>query len=192
MYLKNRNKKGFTLIEVILALTLGALILASLTVIFEISSTNWRQINQKREIIQHARIAMIRLTDELRYTIRLNDSGSPNILEFYTRKLINDDWSPTWMKYELNTADNLLYRTAGPYSPYPIAGSTTEYISVTGFNYQPLKIDAGGNLVQLITTDPIDKAVAVNIGLTLSDIDGDTFTLETTVMFRNRFPRETV
>lgn len=61
------NNRGMTLVEVILALALGAAILAPLTIAFKTSLETWEENKEHSDLLYHARTAMAMMTSELRY-----------------------------------------------------------------------------------------------------------------------------
>lgn len=179
------HDRAVTLIELILALALGALILASLTTVFRTGWQSWNEDNERSEFIQHARVAMWRITDDLRYAKSLDQlaSGSSGNLQFTTKNL-PDTGAIRVIRYEV--ADSELKRIEQGTSS-KIAGSSSEGINVTALNSTPLKIDIDtGNLVALVGGDSPGDAIAVRVELTLQDADGDSFTVISTAKLRNK------
>lgn len=174
-----------TLIELVLALALGALILASLTIVFKTGWQSWKENNEKSELIQHARVAMWRITDDLRYAQQLDElpaSGYSGNLQFTTVNLFSD---PAVIRYEV--VESELRRIAEEISS-KIAGSSSEGISVTAMDSTPFKLGVSGNLVALDAGagDVASDAIAVKVDLTLQDADGNSFTLGSTAKLRNK------
>ena len=173
--------KGFTLLEATLALSVGALILVSLTNVFQSTRAGWKVANYKSDMTQHARVAVSRMTSELRYATRLTLDGG-NLVEFETNNLLDSDKMTTeTIRYSLNP----------PYIERSVNGGAINFVaggvntSVSDLLFQPLKIDAGGDLVPLVAGDPVSLAVAVQIHLTLSDPDSNRFEVVSLARMRN-------
>lgn len=168
----NRDGKirpgGFTLIEATLALAIGTVLLASLFMIFKIGKASWNTSTEQSELIQHARVAMDRLSYELRYAKGLNQADT-NAIEFPTTVLINsDDTNTETVRYEIITAT--LQRSVDGGTKQIIAGSTSgnlvsAYLSLV----QPLKLDASNNLIALTVSDPLSLAVALLVEIKMKN-----------------------
>ncbi len=178
--------KALTLIEAVLALTLGALVLASLTMVFKTGWQSWKEDSERSELIQHARVAMWRIMDDLRYAQAIDElptSGSSGSLQFTTENLLSGSGV---IRYELLSSE-LSRVVEGVGSE--IAGSPTEGIYVTSLDSTLLKIESG-DLVALDADNNPGDAVAVRVDLTLQDADGDSFILSSMAKLRNKTASE--
>lgn len=159
--------KGVTLIETVLAMSLVALILSSLTVILSVSLKSWELSDEKDELVQNGRVAMDRIISDLRYAISFTQS-SGGVLEFETKYLedkeaekVKDDIEI--IKYEKSGSS--IYRSVDSQASSEIAA----YVDSFGITL----LDADGDK----TTD----SVIIKLKLKSGD---DTFTLTSTAYMR--------
>ena len=171
-----RSRAGLSLFETIMALVLGAMVFLPLTMAFNVAIKVWNEHIINDELHQHARVAMDRLTSELRYAIRIEDSGFPDKLWFRTRNLIDDNWDSELIKYEkleIVSAPKMdaLKRSEEGSPFYTIAGSDLEpRFQVTNFDHDFYKV-AGGNLQVLGGLDTMDDVEVVEVNLTVANED---------------------
>lgn len=174
--------RGFTLLEAMLSIAIGALILASLTVTFKVGKQNWNINSVRSELVQHARIGMSRLTTELRYATQLNQ-GDTTAIEFDTTVLLdNDDATVETVRYEIT--GGVLKRTAGGVQK-TVAGDTVKGIAISFAAVDPVKLDAADNVVPLDVADPLSMAIGVAVTMTVNQPAGNqALSLKTLVKFR--------
>ncbi|MBL7170470.1 MAG: prepilin-type N-terminal cleavage/methylation domain-containing protein [Candidatus Omnitrophica bacterium] len=169
-----KRNRGITLIEVILALALGALILASLTGILNISLKSWELSEESNELIQIGRVAMERIMSDIRYAVSLS-TFSGGVLEFDTKYLDEDDDVET-IKYEKSGSD--INRSVKENSNYGQANPIANYVDSFGITL----LRANGT-----STPQANQAASVKIDLTL--VSGDeTFEITSTAHMRNYNP----
>ncbi|MDD5449297.1 MAG: prepilin-type N-terminal cleavage/methylation domain-containing protein [Candidatus Omnitrophica bacterium] len=124
--LKTRN--GITLIEVSLALALISVILLALTNILGISLKNWELSGKRNELIQNGRVAMERITSDLRYAVSIT-TFTDDVLEFKTRYLENEDDSVEVIKYYKSGSN--LYRQVDDQKDPPVIADWIESFRIT-------------------------------------------------------------
>jgi prepilin-type N-terminal cleavage/methylation domain-containing protein len=66
--LKQKNKHGFTLVEILVAVTLSVLLISGLYAIYITSYKSYRRSVDRSELTQNARISLERITRDLRQT----------------------------------------------------------------------------------------------------------------------------
>jgi len=180
-----------------MALALGILLLVPLSVGLKSSLGTWKNSNERDESIYNLRMAMHRMTTELRYATKLLQAESPaaSSLEFETTTLLDSDPGTTETVWFYRWAGNgVLFRKVDYGSGYPagfpqscnLAGFPSGPIYVDTLDIIPMKIDGSDNLVPLvIPSDTLDMAVAVQINLTMRDEDQETVTASSLVKMRN-------
>jgi len=70
-------KQGFTLVELLLGMTILALVLGSAFAMLDAASTTYRRAIRSMEIYQSARIGLRRVTEELRFSLSANAFWQP-------------------------------------------------------------------------------------------------------------------
>ena len=93
---------GFTLVELLLALAISAMLLAALGVAFNASAVNYRENEEIFKTINHARQALFRMTSQLRTADAVDPSAPSNECSFFTSA--GED-----LTYEFRNADHKLY-----------------------------------------------------------------------------------
>lgn len=68
------KKRGFTLIEILVAMAAGTLILMALYSIYVVNSKSYRKSVNQQELAQNGRIAMERMTRDIRQTYEVIDT----------------------------------------------------------------------------------------------------------------------
>lgn len=179
--------KGFTLVELVLALGLSALIIVPMSMAFQLSLGSWEDYDKSSEVLQHGRVALTRMCNELRHAVKLNLYGS-GYFEFYTRTLIDSDYAPERIRYAIN--NSLLERSVDGGSAAILAGSSTNNIDVAELELTPYKRNTAGNLVELVYgTDEPDLACATLVSARItangSGVNTD-MVFESMVWFQNR------
>ncbi|MDH7577810.1 MAG: prepilin-type N-terminal cleavage/methylation domain-containing protein [Bacillota bacterium] len=107
------EERGFTLTEVLIALTLTGLLLTVLAQTGQVAFTRWSRLEQEIEVQQHLNIALERMARELRQAKRLLGT-SPTELSF--QKV-----DGTSVRYYLRTGSGNLLRAESGGKP-PVAG----------------------------------------------------------------------
>lgn len=186
-------RRGFTLVECVLALALGALLLIPLTIALNIYLQNFEEGSEQSELMQHARVAFSRIAREARYADSLVEARIGR-LEFNTTTLEDAD-AGTIERIAYQLAGGALNRSVnGLPSPsgQAVAGTQTAantltLVQVNSFVNTPLKLDGAENLVPMvIPPDNIANAVAVRTQMNLADNDLDILSISTVVKLRNK------
>ncbi len=118
------GKKGFTLVEVLVAFTILGFVLAGTLHIYQQTQLAWRKIEQKNDVLHSLRIALDRMACELRHAKSLGNDCSTDTLVFTNEK-------DETIRYNLN--QGTVYRKAGTASPVPLANNVTGLL----FTYLP-------------------------------------------------------
>jgi len=181
--MRRRDCLGMTLLETTLALTIGAVVMASLLTSFSLAGKLWRKGGQSSEAIQHGRVAMTRMSADLRYATQGLDFSS-GVLEFETTNMLDSTPDVEVIRYEFTSPK--LYRTADGGPMMAVAGSDEEKVTVTAVTLTPKKQSGGGNLVNLGGSDTAADAEAVTVELELQDAHGESYRFSTTAGFRNK------
>ena len=181
------SREAFTLIELLLALTVSAVILGTLTMALHVSFEGWRHGQADQDLAMHLRSAMNRIVTELRYTHKLIQAGS-GVLEFDTKLLVNTDDEVERIKYEVTSSgsQSTLVRSVDGGIPYVVAGTSSgeEIVKVVSFVTQGYKLQTG-SLMTLTGGDLIDIATAVEVSIVLQDEDGKTLQSSSMAYLRN-------
>jgi len=185
MFSIRENEAGFSLVEVVLALSIGALIMSSLVIGFTISLESGSKNYAASEAIQHGRVAMARILADLHHTAKVKEKPT-EVFEIFTRQLVDDDWAPEVVRYEFSAANAIVLRSVDGGPADEIAGSPTENIRITEFNVALLKYNAGKTGYEdFIETDTLDKAVAAKVTIRLQDRYNRPFLFISTAHFEN-------
>jgi len=190
------STRGLSLLESVMAVALGAMIFIPLTMAFNVAIKTWDEHAVNDELYQHARVAMDRLTRELRHAIRLVDQEDPQELKFYTRRDTGTNpWVWEAVRYQKaqipSTSLFGLSRNQNLDPPYFIAGSDGyPSVTVNSFSYVLYKVEEIEGQLQfqpLDTGDPISAADVVWVGLTLTNEDSTKSVILTSrVALRNK------
>ena len=78
------RRRGFTLVEVLLALAISAMLLAAIATAFNASVTNYQENQQIYETLNGARQAMLRMTAQLRTGSSVDPAAPANQCSFFT------------------------------------------------------------------------------------------------------------
>ncbi len=97
-----RNKNGFGLVELLIALAITALLLVAVAVAFNASVMNYSQNEDMFKAVNSARQALVRITTQLRTGYWVDPCAPSNECSFYTAG--GDD-----ITYEYRVTDNKLY-----------------------------------------------------------------------------------
>ncbi len=99
---KSRNKNGFGLVELLIALAITALLLVAVAVAFNASVMNYAQNEDMFKAVNSARQALVRITTQLRTGYLVDPNAPSNECSFYTAG--GED-----ITYRYNAAENKLY-----------------------------------------------------------------------------------
>ena len=181
-----RQDKSVTLVELLLALTLGAVLLAPVTLALQVGLKTWKETKESDELVQQMRIAMSRITMELKYATELIQADTT--LEFDTVYLL--DGTPDTERIRYRQSGNYLYRSQESGPEFAIAGANESYtkipVDVISFTVVPLKSDGSSLGGMTIPPELLSDADAVQIFLTMADKDGDQLSLTNLVLLRNQ------
>ena len=189
MFKQKIHNKGISLLETILALALGAVLLASVAMMGVLSLDSRALFNTRGDLSHQARIAVARISAELRYATKLlqAESALHSYLEFETTNLINTAPDVETIFFSRMSPNRYLSRQVDGGDPSYLAG-ISEFegdVQVIAFDITPMKVDGSDNVVPL-GADPLSEAVAVQFSLTLEDVaSGETVTVSTMVKPRN-------
>ena len=99
---KKTKKTGFTIVELLLALTIGVTLLVAVTAAFNASAVNYRENEAIFNTINTARQALLRMTSQLRTAIAVDPNAPANECSFVTSA--GED-----ITYQYRSADGKLY-----------------------------------------------------------------------------------
>ncbi len=97
-----RNKNGFSLVELLIALAITALLLVAVAVAFNASVMSYSQNEDMFKAVNSARQALVRITTQLRTGYLVDPCAPSNECSFYTAG--GED-----ITYRYNAAENKLY-----------------------------------------------------------------------------------
>jgi len=97
----SKNKAGFTVAELLIALAISAILLVAVAVAFNASAVNYQENEDIFKTINNARQALFRMTSQLR-TAAVDRNAPPNECTLITAGGEN-------ITYRYNSADNKLY-----------------------------------------------------------------------------------
>ena len=183
------NRQGLTLLETLLAITLSVTILLPLMMSLRIGVKSWKENTRTSELLQHARVAMHRITSELRYATEVlqAESTTHSYLRFTTAYTEDDDADLETIEFYRLNGNPVLYRRISHPIGHPVAGIVFDDIAVDAFEITPMKVVGGNNLVALGGSDTIDMTEAVDLELTMKNVvSGKTVTVSSLATLRNR------
>lgn len=145
-------KKGFTLIEVVIALTIAALLFLAAASVHVVSQSAYRSANNKAELSQNGRVLLDRLARELRQTPDLvtplpSTNNEPEILP---NEIIfqdgHDSSQVTYIRYYLDGAE-----AKRQIIGYILEGAVEPYV----YQYQSAVDQFGQPAIPLILEDKL-------------------------------------
>lgn len=159
----SRSEKGMTLVEVMVALLIFSIVLGTVYTLYLQGVITWRHGESKLEVQDHLRLAMDRMSRELRTALYLdnNNLNQNNELTFF---IVDKNGNPARVRYYLR-GTQLLREWQG--TSNPLASNIT-----------------GLNLSYLPAGVPLNKESLVSIALTGETEDGKTLALHTKVKIR--------
>lgn len=159
-----KKTTGFTIVEVMLSLTILAILMTAVAFAFDASVTNYQANKGIYETVNTARQAMLRITNDLRsaQAVALIGGGDPDNTQV---SLVTN--TGTDITYRYDSTDNTLY--------YDDNASSSNYVlcnNVTGatFNRTEHQIDRDSGAGGMVTITAIRD---VRIVLTLTDDTGN-------------------
>jgi len=99
-----RHKRGFTIVELLLALAIGAMLLVAIAVAFNASAMNYQQNEDIFKTVNAARQALLRMTSQLRTAETVDLAAPGNQCIFDT-----GDTPPENLTYEFRGAGDATY-----------------------------------------------------------------------------------
>lgn len=112
------DQRGFTLIEVLVALSIGSVVLFGVLNVFTVAITKSAEVNDRIEALQRGRPALDRITTLLDAQVCIANNQPPIVagatatdLTFYA-DLGNDDFSPTQFRLSYDAATRTLNETS--------------------------------------------------------------------------------
>jgi prepilin-type N-terminal cleavage/methylation domain-containing protein len=103
---KLNNRSGFTIVELLLALAISAMLLAAVAVAFNASANNYRENEEIFKTINNARQALFRMTSQLRTAKAVAPFTPSSECSLITPSDEN-------ITYRYNSGDNKLYLDTG-------------------------------------------------------------------------------
>jgi len=97
-----KNKAGFTLAELLIALAISAILLVAVAVAFNASAVNYQENEDIFKVVNSARQALFRMTSQLRTADAVDPNAPNNECTMITPAGEN-------ITYRYNSADNKLY-----------------------------------------------------------------------------------
>ena len=97
-----RHKTGFTIVELLLALAISAMLLAAVAVAFNASAINYQENEDIFNTINAARQALLRMTSQLRTATAVDPNSPVNECNFFTSAAED-------ITYEYRSDDKKLY-----------------------------------------------------------------------------------
>ena len=177
------NRRGLTLIETVMALMLAGFVFLSLAVFMKVSQQAWSGSSKHSDLVQHARVAMSRIVDDLRYANQWQGYiALPGAWVFATTNLTQGGTAVMGVQYKLEAGR--LRRKINNEPWQVIAGSeANSNIQVVSFTPIAYAVDASNNLfIPVLAQDA--KYIEVTIGL--RDEYAKEFFLRSGVDLRNK------
>jgi len=188
----NNKRKAFTLLETVLAMSVGALLLAALLGTIFTCLRTWSAYEKENEAILQANLAMQRMVTDLRYTKNLinYDRASPLSYFFVINTRGADFIGDALIEYEVNALRDTVTRSVSDTFGGGLPVVNTIYFSEDyeiHMFFVPLKPQADPTiLTDLTLADSFSDAIALRIYLVVQFGGGKEYRSETTVKFRNR------
>jgi len=161
--MKNQNKTGFTLIEVMMSLVILAMLMTAVAFAFDASVTNYQANKGIYETVNRARQALLRITNDLRsaQAVALIGGGDPDNAQV---SLVTNTGTDITYRYDSDTG-TLYYDDNASGSSYVLCN----HVTGATFNRTEHEIerDNGAGGVETITA-----IRDVRIVLTLTDDTG--------------------
>lgn len=118
MSVHGRFQAGFTLVEILIAITISALLLAAVATAFNASLMNYQANQEIYEAMSRARLALLRVTAQLR-TANYVDATTPNSqCDFF-------DPCDDYYLFDYRSADNTLVLVDGASNEYDLCDNVS-------------------------------------------------------------------
>lgn len=185
------NRPAFTLIEILIAMTIGSVILLALYGIYAVSSKSYLRSTDQSELTQNARIALERISRDLRQAEEIATSLPPTNTDPLnppaTQILFQDGHNTTqirYINYYLSGAD--LYRRVLHYSFSSDPSLWVKYNATDQYDNPPNEI-IDENLVKAdkISSLQFYGENTIHIDLIASN-ENNNFPFTTTIFARNK------
>ena len=152
--MKNKNKKGFTVIELLISLAIMAMLMTAVAFAFDASVKNYQANQGIYKTLNTARAALLRITNDLRtaQAVALIGSGDPDNSRC---SMILADGSD--VTYRFSAADNTLY-----YDKNDTGDSYTLCRNVTAMTFNRATVPDDATAIR-----------SVRISMTLTDDAGE-------------------
>jgi len=128
-------KPGFTIAELLIALALAAMLLVAVAVAFNASATNYQQNEDIFKVVNSARLALFRITSQLRTASMVDPNAPPNECSMITAA--GED-----ITYRYNNVDKKLYLVTN----YDLSDSDyvlCDHVTAMTFSKTPILTDDG-------------------------------------------------
>lgn len=139
------KQAGFTLVEVMIWLTVTGLLFAGLVPLFSTSIVSWHRSSSQNEVQQTARFAIDSMVRDLKF-------GS-SILKVNDNELSFIDSQGRQSGYRLNTTNHILYNLLSNNNPQPVTGvniqKSTNVLIYGDFEVSKALFDVQGQTVFL-------------------------------------------
>lgn len=159
------NRAGFTLVELLLALAISAMLLAAVGAAFNASAINYRENEEIFKTINNARQALFRITSQLRTADAVDPNAPSNECTLMTSG--GED-----ITYQFNSGDNKLYLVTND------DWSDSDYVLCENVTAMTCTKNA-------VLEDTIWKVKSVQISLTVSSGDMERTIAAAAVVRRN-------
>lgn len=118
--LHNKNKSGFTIVELLIALAISGMLLTAVALAFQSSMMNYTENEDIFKTINGARQALCRITTQLRTADSVDTSSPDNQCNFFTpdKQLIT---------YDYRSAEQKLYLVSGG-TDYLLCDNVTDMV----------------------------------------------------------------
>lgn len=175
------NAKGFTLMEILVAISLSLLVIGSLYGIYITSYKSYRKSINKADLNQNVRIALERISRDLRQTNAIITNLPPSEIKFQDG---HDTSQIRYINYYRDN-DNNLYQRISHYS-FPIDPFTyVRWNEVDSNNKLPVeKEDSNQIKAEKITSLSFEGSQIITINITAADSE-NTYSAQTQVLGRN-------
>jgi len=161
------RKSGFTLIEVMIVVTILSLVMASLAGLFEGGMKSWKRVNTQSELQQNLRFALTNIISDIRKTENVDDNSTSEVLILQ----MPDTHSANTIEYGLKTDEMLgehqynlsgqvLYKRVDNGDREPVAN----FIQSIEFIYDPVPEDTSYVTVTISGNLPNGKELTLKTG----------------------------
>jgi prepilin-type N-terminal cleavage/methylation domain-containing protein len=187
---RNFKKRGFTLVEVLIAIIIGTILLVTLYAIYVANSRSYRQTISQQELAQNARISLERMSRDIRQTDRIvtslpptaNDplNPPPSYIQFQDGHQIS---AIQYIKYYLSGTN--LMRQVLHYSFSAAPNTWVAWNARDAFNNLPVEhIDSDTIKADKISSLKFYGSKIIEIELSVAN-ENDTYNFRTKIWGRN-------